>query len=554
MGIEALSDADLEAYAKGGVGALSDEGLNALSATGPKNRFAPRNAPATAEQLRNRQVALGAGNEAAASIPDMFMNAPANLANLAKMGFGAAATAIGHPDEAPAVTEPPSYTKRLVQALGFSRPEWAPQNSSERLLAAGTAGAVGGAVGGVGGAGVGLASGLVGQGVSEQTGSPALGTLASIATGPAANAAGNYGRGQMAMAEALRSQKQPATETLQELRQAGFVMPPSQVNPLLINHSLEGIAGKAATAQEASIKNQGMVDALIRRGIGAPANMGINEEALGDLAQQRAQPYRDVAALPAIPPRQTGTFIQPGGNTPIMGRTPPTPDALLTEWRDVNLRAKQFWNEYQKQGSVSAYDNYQALQLRAANIQTAMEDAANQAGRPDLIPQLRQARTDIAKIHDVERALNTDRGETSAIDLSNARNRGVPLTGELLTAAKMGNSYPKAVQRPEVIGSPGVNNLMSLLSSGAGGAAGAFMGGMPGAAVGSMAGAVAPSAISMAMRKLLLSRPYQNHMATPNYDAGSISQGLSQIQPTSPLEAALRNYIMSQQLQNQGAP
>ncbi len=161
--------------------------------------------------------------------------------------------------------------------------------------------------------------------------------------------------------------------------------------------------------------------------------------------------------------------------------------------------------------------------------------------------QLRAARPELAKIHDVERALNTDRCEVSAVDLAHARDRGVPLSGNLLTAAKMGNAYAKAIQAPERVGSPAVNNLVSGISAAGGAGVGAATGGAFGAGAGAAIGAIGVPLTQMAIRKMLLSGAYQRGMGTPNYDANVIGRTASKIPMTTANEALLRAYILSQQ-------
>lgn len=545
MGLRDLSDADLLALKAGDLSKVSDAGLLALRqdaapASGPTQASAP-NAPS------NFDVAKNAGNETVAAIPDMFLNAPTNVMNLGKAAYGTAATAFGRPDLAPTLTEPPNYARKALEAGGFIRPEWQPATTGQKYLGAAASGAVGGAPGGIPGMAVGALSNLAGQGVSDLTGSPALGTVAGLASYPAMNAAQQYGTRQMALADALKQQKAPITDTLNEVRGAGYAVPPGQVQDIslpkrLANGLLERLGGKAATQQQASINNQTITDEQVRKGIRAPATMGITDEALSNLSDQRAQPYRDVASLPPTP-----------ANPAYLGTVPanPSPAALLDDLRATRLDAKLQWNEFNKAGSVTAYKAYEQAIAKAAQLESQIEQAAVAAGRADLVPALRESRTNIAKIHDVQRALNTDRGETSALDLAKAKDKGVPLTGELLTAAKMGNAYPKAVQRPENVGSPGLNNLSQALAASAGGGIGAALGGPVGAGAGAAIGGIGYPMAQELARKLMLSKGYQKHMVTPNYDAGMAARLAAGLQQTPPDAAVMRAYLLSQQLQGQ---
>lgn len=504
-------------------------------------------------QTRLGAVVQNSAREAVAGFPDMFLNAPTNLYNLGKAAYGTAATAMGHPDLAPDLTEPPDFVRGAFQKRGWIKPQAEPQTTGERYLAAGTTGAVAGAPGGLPGMLVGAGSNIVGQGVSDLTGSNIAGIAANLLTAKAGNMASNYGSKQLALADELRKQKAPLTDTMNEVRNAGYVMPPSMTNPTVYNRIMEGLGGKAATEQDASMANDATTAALVRNQLRAPSSMGITEQSLGQLADERAQIYRDVAALPSLPPKNIGTFTTPDANLPMTGKQPQSPSAALEKLRSVRLDAKDYWREFQKNGSVDARNKYVELSSRAAALEGSIEKAAVAAGHPEMVDQLRAARTDIAQIHDVERALNTDRGEVSAIDLARARDKGVPLSGDLLTAAKMGNAFHKAIKRPEQIGSPGVNNLVSTLAAATGGGIGAAAGNAPGAFLGAALGAVTVPAAQLAMRKLLLSGPYQRKFGTPSYNANLPAQAAANIPFTRADEALLRAYLFSQQ-QKQGQP
>jgi len=492
---------------------------------GVKNRFAP------SEKVN--PVVQNAVLGAAASIPDMFLNAPHNVYNLGKAAFGTGATMLGRSDLAPELTPTPNLVHGALQNAGAITPQGEPQTKGDEYLTAGLGGATAGAIGGLPGMAVGAIGNLVGQGVQDLTGSRTAALVANLLSSHGANKIGQYGR------DAIAARRTPEIDTMGEVRNAGYVMPPSMTNPTMVNKIIESIGGKAATQQDASIRNQQTTNSLVRRDLGAPATMGITEDALRNLSNQRAQPYRDVAALPGLPAQPT-MFVSPTGAFP---RAPQLPADAMRDLNQARIDMKDHWREYQRQGSVAARDAYQSASARAIRLEHDLEQAANAAGRPELVQQMRQARTDIAKIHDVDRALNTDRGEVSAIDLSNARNRGVPLSGDLLTAAKMGNTFPKAVQRPENIGSPGVNNMNSMIGGGVGGTIGASMGGPVGAAIGGAAGAVATPYMQSLVRQMMLSKHYQDILGMPD----STARALATIPRTSANEALIRAIVQSEQ-------
>lgn len=136
----------------------------------------------------NTAVAQNAANKGIAGIPDMFLNAPTNLLNLGKAGFGAAATALGRPDIAPELSENPDLVRRAMEATGLIKPDVVPQGTAQRALDTVVQGAVGGGLTGgasiprvVAGAGLGAMSSSAGGIVGAAGGSPAAQAAASLA-------------------------------------------------------------------------------------------------------------------------------------------------------------------------------------------------------------------------------------------------------------------------------------------------------------------------------------------------------------------------------------
>ena len=68
--------------------------------------------------------------------------------------------------------------------------------------------------------------------------------------------------GNRAASQIANAQRDAAAMSAKE---AGYVIPPSDVNPSFINETLGGLSGKIKTAQVASAKNQGTTNALARK-------------------------------------------------------------------------------------------------------------------------------------------------------------------------------------------------------------------------------------------------------------------------------------------------
>lgn len=521
--------------------------------------------PDSPQTQRDASLLINSAKQGIAGSIDQVLNTPNRLWNLGKAGVGTVEGLMGQPDAMPDVTPDPNFAQRAFDSLGLTHPELTPQTAGERILAATGRGAGGMAVmpasslQGMGmNALMGGASQAAGQGTQEATGSPVAGQAAAMAVPLLAAGASAYGQNAAQQAATLQSQKQPRTDTLQAGRDAGIVIPPATSNPTLANRLMESFAGKAATQQDATLQNQPAVDALMRKDIGAPPEMALTSANLQKLSDEAAEPYRQVAALPQPVPRQVGTFSGGGAagtdETPMFGKTPQSPADAINELKQARLDANMYWRKFNGPPIAGGADPATrelalAAQQKAGSIETYLQDVANQNGRPDLISDMAAARTRIAKINDVDRALNDALGETNAQMLARAQARGARLTGGLKTVADLGTGFSKAVGPPGQ-GSPGVNNLTALLSAGTGGAAGAFLGGPGGAAAGSALGAVAPQVGSYLARKLILSGPYQRTMGTPSYEPNVIGRMAGVMPSQAPQDVVLQS-LMAQRLRGQ---
>ncbi len=499
-------------------------------------------------------IISNSARQAIAGVPDIFLNAPTNLWNLGAAGVGTAATALGRPDLAPRLDQPPNFVTHAAEQTGFINPNIQPQTPGEQYLAAAAQGAVAGVSGGLPGMALGAASNVIGQGVNNATGSPVAGLIASLLAPAGANAAIKYGTGQVALANALKSQKQPYTDTLNEVRGAGYAVPPNLSNPNLLNATLQGIAGgRAAVGQSFSNANNAVTDAMMRQKLGLPADAPIDAAGIKSAFSTAAQPYNDMSTLAGLPPSVVGTRLSAGGLGPVenvYGPSPTPPSQLLEQWKQNNSDATDLWKKYTQGHDPADKNAYNALIAKNQGLTAQMQAAAEAAGRPEMVPALQNARVQTAQIGDIQRASNPDTGSVNALDLARARNRGVPLTGDLLTAAKMGANFPSAVQPSAKLG--GGNALTSTLGTGAG----AIIGNSLGGPVGSMMGAAgAPFVVNYGqggVRSLLQSALAQRLLGTPSYSAGAVSSGLAGLPQTGAGSALLNSYLLSQALARQG--
>ena len=340
----------------------------------------------------------------------------------------------------------------------------------------------------------------------------ALGAGTQAMAGPVAQRVGEWAGGRQAAAQAQQSQNAVRDETLRAGREAGYRVPPSSVNPTATNRIIESIGGKAATGQQAAAGNAPVTDRLARRVGGLAETDPLSAEGLRAARQRMAEPYRQTAAL-----------SQQAADD-------------LAALQQARFDSKQAWNEYNRQGARTAYNDAAAADQRVAQLATALENHANQAGRPELVPLLQQARQDIARNHLVQESVNRGAGHADPAVFGRALDRGVPLTGDAQVIGRMHQAFPQYMKDTSGQQAPGTNQLLSALA----GAGGYAAGGLPG-----IAAAAAPMVVPPLARAASLSNAGQRVLGTPNYSAGPVANTMA---PLGDAETRRRIALMARGL------
>jgi type II secretory pathway pseudopilin PulG len=268
-------------------------------------------------------------------------------------------------------------------------------------------------------------------------------------------------------------------------REKGYVVPPSSAAGGVVSKSFESLGGKAATQHQASIKNQQITNDLVRKELGLPKGAHLTK---GAIEHQRAQfysPYKEVSA------------ISPQAKT------------ALEQLKQSRHDATAHFNHYNRSADPAALAKAREAQAQASALETQLEQAAAAAGKPGLVDALRNARVNIAKTYDVERALNTTTGNIDASVLGRMVDKGRPLSGGLEAAGRFQQAFPKSMRAAEDVPGPGI----SALSPYAGAALG--LGGYASLGLPGMAAAALPFT-RPAARAAMLSSPVQNSLM-PKY-------------------------------------
>lgn len=279
-----------------------------------------------------------------------------------------------------------------------------------------------------------------------------------------------------------------AERKLAETQSAGYVVPPASVKPTLRNVALESVAGKAATQQIASGRNQEVTNALAAKSLGLSQNQPITREALAALRDDAGQVYKDLKSTGRITAdrayfrdlrdlKKSSTRISKDFPEANIGSVEQIQD-LVTSMRKQSFDAESAI-EYIKELRKAATDNLsgasaaipanKSLGRAQRNAAEALEEMVERhlqgMGRTDLARKFDNARRTIAKTYTVEGALETT-GNVNAAKLAALLKKGKPLSPELEKAAEFAGAFPKASALPEKMGSPGVSALDFAMTAG----------------------------------------------------------------------------------------
>jgi hypothetical protein len=344
------------------------------------------------------------------------------------------------------------------------------------------------------------------------------------------------------MVKALRGAKlSPQMQNaVSEARDLGYKMPPTQAGGGILNQTLEGIAGKLSTAQEASVRNQGITNKMAAKSLGLPEDTVLTTDLLKSIRKDAGQAYENlklsgtvktspkfIQALDNIKPYQDA--IQAAKDFPEELANPiiKIVDSLKRPNFDVNsavskinLLRNDADKAFRNGDTALAKANKDASQV----LENTIENHLANTKQTNLLDKFKNARQLIAKSYEVEKAMNAVTGSVSAPKLAGRLQAGKPLSGELKDIAKFGLAFPKASQMPEKVGGALPFSPLDVgYATLAGG--GALLGGEGYGSSGALT--LAGLLARPAARKAVLSNRMQNGLvqqqATP---AGPISQAL----------------------------
>jgi hypothetical protein len=262
---------------------------------------------------------------------------------------------------------------------------------------------------------------------------------------------------------------QGTMQAVREAQEAGYVIPPTQVKPSLINRILEGTAGKLTTAQNASFKNQQVTNQLAARSLGLPDDVVITPEILTNIRTNAGKAYETLGATGTI--KTSPKFVEALDNIKVykdaVQASKDFPTAQKNPIIDVIEPLKQKTFDVQSAVSkINVLRNDADMAYRAGNkdlgkankeasqvLENTIENYLANTKQTDLLQKFREARQTIAKTYSVENALNPATGTIDAKKLAAQLQKGKPLTGELKEAGRFAQAFPTAAQTTERMGS-----------------------------------------------------------------------------------------------------
>lgn len=512
--------------------------------------------PGPRRRASTMDIITSAPYRAIAGAADILLTAPENVANLAKMGFGTAATALGRPDLAPEVTAPRQPVAEAFKRAGLIREPQGETTAGQRVLDVALQGATGAITGGASAIGqtartlpqlaratagmgaTGAAAGAAGQGVTEATGQPLLGAATSMAIPGAAISAA---QARQASLQAQQSRNAVRDLTLRQAQAEGYIATPGSITPSTQNVLAERLGGKTRTQQEFAVRNQEVTDRLARRALGLPPAARLERSTTQQIRKDEFQKgYEPLNRIGAV---KTDQDFDSALNNVLQAYTGPGrsfPEAIPQPVVDLvnSYRVGQFNSadalqatrtlREQANANISRGDNALGLAQRAVSnaLEDQIERSLQQAGNPNaqaMLEQFRASRQRMAISHAVEDAIIEGGGSVNARQLANdLQTRGKYFSGDLDLIARFANISRPVMVQPGVQGTPGSQTLFGYMGGGLGAASGYAMGGAQGATLGGAVGAMAPAAVSAGARRYLRSGLAQQR-AIPTYDSPTVN-------------------------------
>lgn len=295
----------------------------------------------------------------------------------------------------------------------------------------------------------------------NKVGEEVTGAMAAGGAGTASLARGAGSLAKKGIEAIAKPLSRVATRAAEEAHVAGIKLPPSYIGGP-VRKSIQEMAGGAKLDKEFSKENAARVDDLAKLSLGLHPEEELSEATFQTLKEEAYQPYERVRALGKLP--TDGQYIKDvmgaGGRFADRGESFggsrfPEIAAEKQPYYQEHFDASHALDEIRMLRKVSR-DNLKqynpaanALGMTQREIANALENRidryASEIGQEDLVKELRDARTQLAKIAAVEDSIGVG-GHVRSADFARMLDKGMPLSDSLLTIAETAKHFPRAVQ------------------------------------------------------------------------------------------------------------
>ena len=181
--------------------------------------------------------------------------------------------------------------------------------------------------------------------------------------------------------ELIRQQQQAETDDALRMWQAlGGVVDPVQTNPSVVTKTIERMGGRTVIASEATLKNALAAGAIARAEVGLPVDSPLTYLTLKSQKADASRVYDYISSIST------------------------SAENLIDRLGKKREEARNYWKEYGSSSSVDSLGKAQKAEAQADSMESSLEIIVNKVDS-NLIPQFRDARKTLSKIHVVESAL-----------------------------------------------------------------------------------------------------------------------------------------------------
>lgn len=272
--------------------------------------------------------------------------------------------------------------------------------------------------------------------------------------------------------------RQLLAQTVKKGQDLGMVVPPQTSNPNVGNWTAETIAGKIATQQGASLRNQAVANRAVTQDLTNAGAKGLNPDVpltTGSLRSVISDAGQGYQALRKVGPINTDdqylntlTDVAARAAGPAASFPGSKPSPLIDE---VNTLLQPSFDASHAVDKIAELRDASSMAYRNGDSQlgsgyrqlsNAIENQIDRSisNNPkipsDVVQNFRNSRVLAAKAHTALDALNPSTGDISIRSLANSED---PLTGNMKAVADFGRAFPRATQDPSKIGSSGTSHL-----------------------------------------------------------------------------------------------